>query len=300
MEIQQIRVFLAVAAELHFGRAAEKLHMGQPPVSRIIKQLEWELGERLFDRSTRRVKLTDAGEAFIGPAADIIDATRRAANAVQAAGKGEVGRVRVAYAGASTHTLVGRLARDVRRDHPGIQIELLSQNFAQPAMDRVLSGDVDIALGRWDYIAADIETRLLAAEHLVVAVPANHRLADVGEVSMADFKGQSWVTLPPQAGAVLNDRLRRLTRAGGFELDIVQVVPDSWTAISLVAAEVGCTLTLSSVADAVNEPHVRFVKLADATIPVELRMAWRRDHSSMALKAVLNLAARILPQTSDL
>lgn len=296
MEIQQIRAFLAVAEELHFGRAAEKLHMAQPPVSRSIQQLERELGTRLFDRSTRSVKLTGAGEAFIGPATEIIDATRRAGIAVHAADKGEVGRVRVAYAGASTHTLVGRLAREVRRDHPGIQIELFSQNFAQPAMDRVLSGDMDIALGRWDYIAAGIETRLLAAEDLVVAVPASHRLADAGEVRMADFQGDTFVSLPPHAGAVLNDRLRRLTHAAGFELDIVQIVPDSWTALSLVAAEVGCTLTLSSVAEAVTDPHVRFVKLLDKTIPVELRMAWRRDNSSPALRAVLELAERILPR----
>lgn len=295
MEIQQIRAFLAVAEELHFGRAAEKLHMAQPPVSRSIQQLERELGTRLFDRSTRSVKLTGAGEAFMGPATEIIDATRRASIAVHAADKGEVGRVRVAYAGASTHTLVGRLAREVRRDHPGIQIELFSQNFAQPAMDRVLTGDVDIALGRWDYIGAGIETRLLATEDLVVAVPANHRLASAGRVRMAEFKGDSFVSLPPHPGAVLNDRLRRLTHAAGFELDIVQIVPDSLTAISLVAAEVGCTLTLSSVAETVRDPHVRFLGLLDKTVTVELRMAWRQENSSPALRAVLELAERILP-----
>jgi DNA-binding transcriptional LysR family regulator len=295
MEIQQIRAFLAVAEELHFGRAAEKLHMAQPPVSRSIQQLERELGTRLFDRSTRSVKLTGAGEALIGPATEVINAMRRASIAVHAADKGEVGRVRVAYAGASTHTLVGRLAREVRRDHPGIQIELLSQNFAQPAMDRVLTGDVDIALGRWDYIAAGIETRLLATEDLVVAVPANHRLASAGQVRMAEFKGDTFVSLPPHAGAVLNDRLRRLTHAAGFELDIVQIVPDSLTAISLVAAEVGCTLTLSSVAETVRDPHVRFLGLLDKTVTVELRMAWRQENSSPALRAVLELAERILP-----
>ena len=297
MEIQQIRAFLAVAEELHFGRAAKKLHMAQPPISRSIQQLERELGTRLFDRTTRSVKLTGAGEAFIGPATDIIDATRRANIAVHAADRGEVGRVRVAFAGSSTHALVGRLARDVRRDNPGIQIELYSQNFAQPALDRVLGGDMDIALGRWDYLGAGIETRLLATEDLVMAVPANHRLAGAGEVRMAAFKDDSFVSLPPHPGAVLTDRLRRLTYAAGFELDIVQIVPDSLTAISLVGAEVGCTLTLSSVAETVTDPHVRFLQILDKTIPVELRMAWRRDNSSPALRAVLELANRILPHS---
>lgn len=149
MEIQQLRVFLAVAEELHFGRAAEKLHMAQPPISRTIRQLERKLGTPLFERNTRSVRLTAAGEALVQPANEVFDALRRAGSAVAAAGRGELGRVRVAYAGASTHLLVGRLARAVRQAHPGIQFELYSQNFALPALGRLLHREIEIAFGRW-------------------------------------------------------------------------------------------------------------------------------------------------------
>ncbi|MGO4187509.1 LysR family transcriptional regulator [Pseudarthrobacter sp. TAF60_1] len=120
MEIQQLRVFLAVAEELHFGRAAERLHLAQPPVSRTVRQLERDLGADLFIRSTRSVQLTAAGAALMTPAREILAAADRAKAGVLAADRGEAGTVKLAYAGASTHVLVGVLAREVRRVHPGI------------------------------------------------------------------------------------------------------------------------------------------------------------------------------------
>ena len=136
MDIEQLRSFLAVADELHFGRAAERLHVAQPPLSRTIKRFERELGTRLFDRNTRSVRLTSSGQALMDPAKEVLDALRRAETAVRSADHGEVGTVRIAFAGVSTHRLVARLARVVRSQRPGIQLELSSQNFAQPAMKR--------------------------------------------------------------------------------------------------------------------------------------------------------------------
>ena len=119
MEFQQLRVFLAVAEELHFGRAAERLHMAQPPVSRMVRQLERDVGTGLFIRSTRSVRLTAAGAALVAPAREILAAAQRARASALAAERGEAGTVTLAYAGASTHVLVGVLAREVRRAHPG-------------------------------------------------------------------------------------------------------------------------------------------------------------------------------------
>src|SRR5450631_148401 len=138
MELGQLRAFLAVAEELHFGRAAERLHIAQPPLSRTIKALERELGTRLFDRNTRSVTLTPSGHALIGPAREALEAVGRTAAAVRAADEGEVGLVRIAFAGVSTHRIVAALARAVRSSRPGIQMELSSQNFAQPAMKKLV------------------------------------------------------------------------------------------------------------------------------------------------------------------
>jgi DNA-binding transcriptional LysR family regulator len=293
MEIQQLRVFLAVAEELHFGRAAKRLHLAQPPVSRIVRQLEGDLGVDLFIRSTRSVQLTAAGTALMTSAQEILAAADRARASTLAAGRGEVGTVKLAYAGASTHVLVGVLAREVRKVHPGIEVRLNSQDFALPALARVLRGEVDISLGRWDFVPAGIQSRIIVEEHLVMAVPASHRLASQGEVHVVELAGEPLVALPPHEGSVLSDRLRRLSLGAGFDPDIVQRAPDSWTAMALVGAEVGCSLTVSSVAENVTDPHVRFLRVLDETLPVYLRMAWRGDSENPALPPVLSLAEHV-------
>lgn len=293
MELQHLRIFLAVAEQLHFGRAAEHLHMAQPPVSRNVGSLEKELGVRLFDRDTRNVRLTAAGSALVEPARAILAAVDQVRDVVVAAEAGDRGRVEIAFAGASTHRLVGELARELRRRHPGITPGLHSQNFAQPALERVLSGEMDIGLGRWDFLPAGIESRVVQREELVLAVPATHELAGADSVAMAQFRDEPFVSLSPDAGSVLHDRLRRLAHAARFEPQIVQVAPDTWTALALVGAGVGSTLTLSSVQENVTDPHVRFIPLRDRSLPVHLRMAWRPDNRNPVLDRVFAVAEDI-------
>jgi DNA-binding transcriptional LysR family regulator len=291
MDINEIRCFLAVAEELHFGRAAELLHVAQPPLSRTIKQLERELGTTLFDRNTRSVRLTSSGQALVKPAKEVLEALGRARAAVASADQGEVGTVRIAFAGVSTHGLVARLARAVRSQRPGIVLEMSSQNFAQPAMKRLLAGDTDIALGRWDVIPADVDARVVMRDSLVVAVPDTHALAGARRLSISQLSSDSFVGLPPHEGSVLPDRLRRLARASGFVPEVVQIAPDTQTALALVSAQVGSHLTLASVAGNVADPHVVFIPLdesAPASSDVHLRAAWRRDDNSPALRAVMH------------
>lgn len=291
MDVSQIRSFLAVAEELHFGRAAERLHIAQPPLSRTIKQLERELRTTLFDRSTRSVRLTASGRALVGPATEVLDAVRRAEMSVQAVEDGVVGEVRVAFAGVSTYELVARLARLVRSGRPGIQLELSSQNFAQPVMKKLLQGETDIALGRWDAAPAGVDLRVVMPDSLVMALPDSHPLAHAPTLSVEGLVADAFVSLPLYEGSVLPDRLRRLSLAAGFVPDVVQVAPDTQTALALVAAEVGCHLTLASVAGNVSTPHVAFVPVdttaLDDGLDVDLRAAWRRKGAGPALLAVL-------------
>lgn len=287
MNLDQLRAFLAVAEELHFGRAAARLHIAQPPLSRTIKQLEKHLGTILFERNTRSVKLTASGQALLGPARAVLDAVREAEDAVTSADGGETGLVRIAFAGVSTHRLVARLARVMRSEHPGIELDLSSQNFALPAMKKLLDGDTDIALGRWDIIPPSIGSEVVLPDHLVIAIPDTHPLADARQVTIAQLTQEPFVTLPSQAGSVLSDRLRGLADAHGFIADIAQVAPDTQTALALVAAEVGCHLTFASVADNVTDPHVVFVPLGNPTADVDMRAAWRRDDTNPALPFVL-------------
>lgn len=291
VDVAQLRAFIAVADELHFRRAAERLHMAQPPLTRTIKLLERELGTTLFDRNTRSVSLTPAGQALLEPAREVVEALRRAGEAARSAEQGEVGLVRVAFAGVSTHPLVATLARNVRSERPGIELALSSQNFAQPAIQKLLDRQTDIALGRWDFVPESIATRVVMPDSLVLAVPATHPLAGAAEVHFGQLLAERFVSLPAHEGSVLPDRLRRLAHAQHVEPDVAQVTPDTQTALALVSAEVGCHLTLSSVGANLSDPHVKFVPIASAEangLPdVHLRAAWRREERGPAVRAVL-------------
>jgi hypothetical protein len=227
----------------------------------------------------------------MNPAKEVLDSLRRARAAVASADDGEVGTVRIAFAGVSTHRLVARLARAVRSQRPGIVLEMSSQNFAQPAMKRLVAGETDVALGRWDVIPAEVDSRVVMRDSLVVAVPDTHALAGAHRLSISQLSSDAFVSLPPYEGSVLPDRLRRLARANGFVADIVQIAPDTQTALALVSAQVGCHLTLASVAGNVADPHVTFLPLAEEasdSSDVHLRAAWRREDDSPALRAVVH------------
>lgn len=303
VEIQHFRVFLVVAEELHFGRAAERLHMAQPPVTRIIQQLERQLGVALFERTSRSVKLTSAGEALIQPAQAVLDAVDRTRAAVGAASSGLTGRVRVGYSGASARVVIARLASAVRDELPGVELHLHSQtyprlvsdDFIQPVMTAVLRGELDIGIGRWDLIPAGVQHRALAVEGVVMALGLDHRLAGHQVVSMQEFRDEPIVSTPQTAGSVTFDRLLRLSYAAGFEPKVVQTAPDTWGALALVAAGLGSTLVPSGVAESVTYPGVVFVPVTDEVEPITLRMAWRRDRHNPAIDSVLRLAEQVLP-----
>ncbi|MDT2004369.1 LysR family transcriptional regulator [Rhodococcus jostii] len=295
MEISQITAFLAVAEELHFGRAAQRLHSAQPPLSRTIRQLEKQLGATLFERNTRNVRLTPAGEALLGPAREILDACRLAEIAVAAAGRGQVGRVRIGFAGVSSHLLIGRWAKLVRHTNPGIEFVLDSSAFASEALNKLLDGTLDIGLVRWIFTPPGIASRVILNEDFMVALPADHPLAGRDDVRIEELANEPWVTLPADPGSALRDSLQRAAHDAGFTPRIVQSAPDSMALMALVSAEVGCALTVSSVAENVNNPDVVFLPLAGGPSTLQLRIAWRADDDSAALREVLRLSEQALP-----
>jgi DNA-binding transcriptional LysR family regulator len=295
VDLQHLKAFVLLAQELHFARAADVLDIAQPVLSRRIQELEKYLDTPLFLRTTRSVSLTAAGLAFVDPAREVLESVDRAVHIARKAGAGEIGRVSIAFAGASTHVLVGRLSQVVHAELPGITLQLTSAQFAQPALDRVLKRETDIAFGRWEHLPAGVNVRTIAVENLVVAVPSAHPLALHESVSIAQLRDEPMVALPREFGSVLNKRLRRMASEEGFVPSIIQEAPDSWTLISLVAAGIGCTLTLSTVQENFTPEGVRFLPLREETTPIYLRMAWLSDSTNPALESVLRIADHVLP-----
>ena len=293
MEVHEAKAFLAVARELHFGRAAASLRIAQPPLSRLIKSIETSLGTALFERSTRQVALTPAGEALVEPAKALVAASEQARGAVAKSVTGETGRVRLGFAGASINRTVGALARTVRTHRPGIHLELHGSQFSHLAMQKVLDGSLDTVIGRWDFVPAELRSSVLGYEEVMAVLPADHPLAGEASVSMAQLAEESWVVLPSGPGAALQNRLTSLAMAAGYMPRIAQVAPDSWTLLVLVAAQIGCALSLDTVRDNVSSEGVVFLPLTEEQPPLEVQILWRGGDPNPARRAVVAMAQNL-------
>lgn len=295
MEVQQARAFLVVAEELHFGRAADRLRMAQPPLSRMIKKLEQSLRTELFERSTRHVELTPAGEALIEPARRLVAASEAARRTVVETVKGEIGVVNFGFAGASVHDSVGEIARQVRRHCPRVKLELHSSQFSHTALQRVLDGSLDAAIGRWDFLPAEVASMVMGVEEAIIALPAIHPLAGRDSVSMKELADEQWVVLPGGFGSALQNRLNSLAMAAGFVPHVAHTAPDSWTLVVLVGAEMGCALTLDTVRDNVSSENVVFLPVREGHNKLDVRLIWNRTNRNPALRSVLETARRVFP-----
>jgi DNA-binding transcriptional LysR family regulator len=296
MEIGQLRAFLALADELHFGRAAERLQMAQPPLSRTIQQLEKELGTRLFDRTTRSVRLTPAGTALIKPARDILDACSAARISVQAAAMDDFRSIRVGFAGPTAQSLIRQLARQVRLDQPDIELVLLDVTRLHSAVDEIMAGEIDLGVARWIVQPVGIASRILAEEHYVLVVPEGHPLADSALLPLAEVADEKFVALSADPGSGARDAFISSAHAAGFVPEVVQTAPDWWTLAALVAAGVGIAFAVDKVLEEIDQHGIRVVSLEEGLPPTFARLAWRENDDRRALHDVLAVAAKLWPE----
>ncbi|MFJ6434052.1 LysR family transcriptional regulator [Streptomyces sp. NPDC091416] len=294
MELRHLFAFVAVAEELHFGRAAQRLRMAQPPLSQQIRRLEKELGVQLFERNTRSVRLTSAGESFLQPVRTVIEDLDTAVRAAKAAGRGEYGRVSIGFAGASSHETLPRLTRAVRAAHPAIELVMTGQTYANVALARVADGSLDLGFVRLPVTQPGVSFRVIDEEELVCALPSDHPLAARDSVALEVLAGEPFVSFPANTGSTVRDAMVGACEAAGFNPRVVQEAPDSYTILALVAAGVGVTLTVTSVQH-IQQSGLVYRPLAGPPIRRQAALAWRADNPSAALCAVLAVAEDALP-----
>jgi len=298
MDKHHVVAFLAVAEELHFGRAAARLHMAQPPLTRTIQQLERQLDAPLFDRTTRRVRLTPQGEALVGPARDILSAFETAKRAVVYAGQGEVGRVAIGFAGPSSHGLIAALAQRVRQDQPGIELTLSSTTYGTDAIGQLGDATLDLAIVRWDTTPPGMASRVVRVDHYVIVVPASHPLAGRDSVSMGELAEEQWIFLESSTGSSLREAALTKAQHVGFVPRIAQQAPDTWTIMALVAAGVGVTMSVDTAFSGVTPSGLSVIPLDHGREVAPARLIWRADDASPAVRRVLELSEQALPTPS--
>lgn len=298
MDVRGAQAFLAVAEELNFGRAAERLHMAQPPLSRIIRQLENELGAPLFERTTHWVALTPYGQAILEPMRELVMLSQRIPEMVRKSMRGDAGRVRLGFAEASVDVGIGELATTLRRERPGVALELQSAQFAHLGLAKLRQGTLDMLVARLDVVPSEFESVVVSEDELLIALPADHRLCSHDVLQPADLAEEPWVVLPGGAATGLN-RLSLLSVEGGFVPRVVQSAPDSSTLLLLVGAGVGVAPTLSSVRAHVGARGVVFKSIAPRQEPIKVRVIWRRDDPNPTLGPVIDLARRVFATANE-
>jgi DNA-binding transcriptional LysR family regulator len=291
MEMRWIEAFLAVAEELHFGRAAERLHMAQSPLSQTIRRLERHVGTPLFERTTRAVALTSAGHAFVPHARRILAEADLAMRATSA-GPGEVyGSVRIGFSGALNHLTLPPLTRALRTRHPHIALELVDRVITDDAVDLVERGALDVAFVGLPVPGSPV-TRTITIEPLGAALPSDHPLADRERVPLAELAGEDWVLMPGQSA--LRTVIVSACHAAGFRPRTAQEVKDPYVVLSLVAAGLGVSLAPTCLRPIMPAGAV-WVPLAPPVPQLHAALLWDPARVTDALRALLDVAATVLP-----
>lgn len=246
MELRQLRYFLAVAEELHFGRAAERLHLTQPPLTVAIKRLERELGVELFHRTTRRVTLTRAGEAFKRRVRDAVAELDEAAGDVASVAAGLSGRIRVGFVSSASYTTIPEAIRAFRRERPRVEL-VLNPLTSGEQIEQLLDGDLDVGLIRDPGEVPGLAMELVSTEDLVAVLPEAHQLALRHEIRPEDLEGEPMILFPYRLMPGFVTRVLRLFDGLKTSPQVVQQVIHQETVLGLVAAGLGISILPESV-----------------------------------------------------
>lgn len=256
MEFRHLRYFLAVAEELHFGRAATRLDMAQPPLSRQIAALEEDLGVQLFDRSRSQIRLTQAGLVLQDHARQILERLDAARRETRLIGAGGAGRLRIAFVGSATHGLFPTLIKAFRSGYPDVELALSALNNAE--LHRALiTREIDIAVARPELKDEEFRRELLLREDLILALPDNSPFAAEERVNFADLSGQTFVLYPRRPRPSYADVVLGICEREGFKPASLELTQDFQSAISLVSVGVGLSVVPKSVS-ATPRPGVIF------------------------------------------
>jgi DNA-binding transcriptional LysR family regulator len=290
MELRHLRYFVAVAEELHFRRAAERLHMSQPPLSQQIRALENDVGVELLVRDRRGVSLTTAGSAFLAEAYNVLGAAEHAVAIAHQAARGDMGDLSIGFVGSTVYGLVPELLRAFAEEHPAVRVRLREMTSAAQ-MSALQVREIDIGFLRPPVSAEGVTVETLFEEPLVVALPADHPLAGTARVDVRRLRDEAIVSVSPYDAPGLYTATEATLAAAGVVPHVVQTVTELPTAVGLVAAGLGVTLVPASLVG-LNRTGVVYRPLKGRPHMVRFAVAYRSRSQPPVVQAFLDLARR--------
>ncbi|HMO47759.1 MAG TPA: LysR family transcriptional regulator [Rubrivivax sp.] len=295
MELKQMRQFLAVAEERNFTRAAARLHIAQPPLTRQIRALEDELGTALFVRTAKGVELTEAGAALLEEVPHVLALAQRARERTLLAGQGRAGRLDVGIFGSGVLDAIPRMLARFHAQRPGVRIVLHNQTKAEQ-IDALRERRIAIGFNRLVPPESDLVVQTVLRERMVVALPRQHRLSERRRLTLPDLDDQPMILYPNLPLPGLAQRVAGAFAREGLRLRVEQEVEDVLTATALVASGFGLCITTES-ATSLHLPGVSYRPLdCDALRDIELACVYRKGDASPVLAAFLDVVQEFARQ----
>jgi DNA-binding transcriptional LysR family regulator len=293
MDLRHLRYFAAVAETCHFGRAAEQLLVAQPALSYAIRQLEEQLDVTLFNRTTRQVSLTPAGEFLKAEADRILTGVDDAERGVRRIAAGSSGLLRIGLTGTAAFSHLPRITRILRQELPGVAMEVHADVLTPLQCDQLRASTLDVGVLRPPAVGDDIELMGIDVEPLVLAVAADHRLAVEPVLSLTDLRSEPFVAYASTDSAV-NDAVLRSCRRAGFVPHREHSAPGTAVLLALVTAGLGVAVVPASVR-ALPLVGIVFRDLVDGG-SIELALAWRRSGNNPLVEAVVTALSKAFAQ----
>ena len=245
VELNHLRCFVAVAEELHFGRAAARLFMTQPPLSRQIQQLEEVLGLVLFDRHSRSVRLTEAGRVYYDDAVRILRLSDHAADSARRVARGDAGQVTLGFTGVSGYQLVPELLASASAALPGVRV-VLKEMVSIYQLKALETREIDLGIMRSQFGTKGVVFHHLVREPLMLAMHASHRLAAQASIAASDLQDEPLVMYSPDGGKYFHDRIAGLLNSAGVRVNFVQSIDQTHTIVALVRGNLGIAIVPAS------------------------------------------------------
>ena len=287
MELRHLRYFIAVAEELNFTRAAERLHIAQPPLSQQIQHLEAELGFQLFRRTKRTVHLTAAGQVFFEEAGKILQQVDRAIQLGRQTSRGELGQLTIGFVSSSAHNVVPAILQAFRTRCPAVKLEL-HELTTNEQLQRLRFGQIDIGFVRPPVEEDGINSEIVFREPLIAALPETHILADRPQVELRQLSTEPFILFPRSQAPGLYDLIVSLCQQAGFSPIAAQEALQMQTIVSLVAAEMGVAIVPASMQN-FQRSGVVYKALTESTCIVAIALIWRSDPTA-AVERFLEVA----------
>jgi DNA-binding transcriptional LysR family regulator len=288
MELRHLRYFVAVAEELHFGRAARRVGIAQPPLSQQIKSLEAEIGVNLLVRTKRLVALTPAGEIFLSEARKCLAQAEHAVRSAERAARGEIGQLEVGFVNSAIYGKVPSIFRLMRSRYPEVSL-ILQDLTSQAQVEAMKAHRIDVGLIRPPLAAAEsLSMRVIWREPLMVALPKGSRLTREKRIAMADLAEEAFIQIPRHVAPGFYDQFIRLCAGAGFSPTIVQEAQTTSTIVGLIAGGMGVSILPASL-QGLRRSGVVYRPLRSPVPTSDMAVIWRPDDTSPTLRAILEI-----------